>query len=363
MLTEYLKELTGLAGVSSREEEVIQYMYQQFRKASPDVTVDRLGNVILKLSSGKENAKRLMIFGHMDEIGFIVRKIEADGYLRMERIGGVSTQILPGMVIELLGRKGTVKGIIGTPAHHFIKAQDKFSVPQVEELYIDVGASSREQVIDMGIQVGTFAVFETRYLEMENRIICGKALDDRAALAVMLEFLEETKDQTFDWDIYLVVAVMEEYNIRGILPAVHAVRPDAMLGLDITPSCDTPDMNYNEIALGKGPAITYMNFHGGGTLAGVLPDKKFLEYLEHIFEEEQLPYQREIAPGVITENAFALFENEGIPVCNLSIPTRYTHTPVECVSLADMEMLVHIIKKVTAKLREDTQFGKGSDYE
>lgn len=362
MLTKYIRELTALAGVSSREEPVIDYMYHQFKKVSQDVSVDNLGNVILKISSGKEHAKKLMVFAHMDEIGFIVRKIEEDGFIRIERVGGVSTQILPGLVIDLFGKKGIIKGIVGTPAHHFIKASDKFSVPQVEELYIDIGASTKKQVLEMGIDVGTFAAFEPRYMEMGNRIICGKALDDRAALAVMLEFLDEIKDQTFEWDIYLVAAVMEEYNIRGILPAVHKIQPDAMLGLDITPSCDTPDMDYNNVILGKGPAITYMNFHGGGTLAGVLPDKKMLEFLEDIFEREAIPCQREISPGVITENAFALFENEGIPVCNLSIPTRYTHTPVECVNLWDLEMLIQIIKKFVSSLRTDTHFGKGGEY-
>lgn len=363
MLTKYIKELVDLVGVSSREEEVIRYIFPKFKEYSEDVHVDKLGNVILKIPSKKKNAKKIMIFAHMDEIGFIVRKIEPDGFLRIERIGGVSTQILPGFVIDLLGKKGVVKGIIGTPAHHFIKPEDKFSVPQVEKLYIDIGAKSDEEVFQMGIDVGTFGVFEFRYLEMSNRIVCGKALDDRAALAVILQFLEESKDISCEWDIYIVAAVMEEFNIRGILPAVHKIKPDAMLGIDITPSCDTPDMYYNDVVLGKGPALCYMNFHGGGTLAGVLPDKQMLEYAEKIFENAAIPYQREISPGIITENAFTLFENEGIPVCNFSIPTRYTHTPVECVSLDDLEMLIQAMKEFIKGLKEDIHFGKDGDYE
>ena len=151
MLTKYIKELVDLVGVSSREEEVIRYIFPKFKEYSEDVHVDKLGNIILKIPSKKENVKKLMIFAHMDEIGFIVRKIEPDGFLRIERIGGVSTQILPGFVIDLLGKKGVVKGIIGTPAHHFIKPEDKFSVPQVEKLYIDIGAKSDEEVFQMGI--------------------------------------------------------------------------------------------------------------------------------------------------------------------------------------------------------------------
>ena len=358
MLKKYLKELVQLPGVSSREEKVIEYIYRHFKNYSEDVRIDALGNVVLKIPSGKENAKKLMIFAHMDEIGFIIRKIEKDGYLRIERIGGVSTQILPGLIIDIQGEKGIVKGIIGTPAHHFIRAEDKFSVPQVNELYVDIGAESDEQVERMGIHVGTFAAFEPRYEELPNGIVCGKALDNRAALAALLESLEESQGKKFTWDIYIVAAVMEEFNIRGIMPAVHIIQPDAMLGIDITPSCDTPDMDYNNVVLGKGPALTYMNFHGGGTLAGVIPDKMMLEFLEETCKEAGIAWQREIAPGVITENAFALWENGGIPVCNLSIPTRYTHTPVECVNYEDLKMLTKTIQSFVTRLKENTCFGK-----
>ncbi|MGN0485160.1 MAG: M42 family metallopeptidase, partial [Lachnospiraceae bacterium] len=340
MIDTYLKELTQLTGVSSREDEVIDYIFQKFRLFSEKVSVDTLGNVIAKIPSNQKNAKKLMLFGHMDEIGFIVRKIELNGFLRIERIGGVSTQILPGMVLDILGSRGKVKGVIGTPSHHFIKADDKFSVPQVAELYVDIGASSKAEAQRLGVDVGCFAAFEPRYIELCSDKICAKALDDRAALAVLLEFLEQTQNQTFDWDIYVVAAVMEEFNIRGIMPVVRTIQPDAMLGLDITPACDTPDMNYNDIALGSGPAVTYMNFHGRGTLAGVLPDEKMLKYLEKICSQHQIPYQKEVAPGVITENAFALFENSGIAVCSLSIPTRYTHTPIECISRSDLNNIL-----------------------
>lgn len=360
MVREYLRELTSLIGVSSREDALIEYMVRKFQNYGDDVHVDNLGNVVLKLSSQAANPQKLLVFAHMDEIGFIVRKIEKNGFIRIERIGGVSTQILPGLVIELQGRKGDVKGIIGTPAHHFIKVEDKFSVPQVADMYVDVGAASDEQVRQMGIDVGCFGAFEGRYLEMPNDIVCGKALDDRAGLAILLQFLDETKGCRFDWDVYVVAAVQEEFNIRGIMPAVHRIQPDAMLGIDITPSCDTPDMSYNDVVLGKGPAVCYMNFHGGGTLAGMLPDKKMLEHLEQALDSRSISYQKEISPGVITENAFTLWENQGIPVCNLSIPTRYTHTPVECVHIGDLEKIAAAIAGFATDLRETTRFGKGT---
>lgn len=358
MIKKYIKELTELNGVSARENKIIEYMFDQFAKNVQEVRVDKVGNVIAKIKAEKENVPKIMIFGHMDEVGMIIRKIENNGFLRIERLGGVSTQILPGTIVNITGKENEVKGVIGTPSHHFIKPEEKFSVPQVKDLYVDIGAESAEDVKNKGIHVGDWITFENQFIELGENKICAKALDDRAALAIMLEVLKNIKDHELGWDVYFVAATMEEFNIRGILPAVREIRPDVMLGIDITPSCDTPEMDYNDIALGKGPALTYMNFHGRGTLAGVLPDEKILHYIESICDENEIKYQREVAPGVITENAFTLFENNGICVANISIPTRYTHTPIECIDIRDVEEIVKLLTKIIVGLKNEESFGK-----
>lgn len=361
MLVNRIKELTDLCGVCGAEDLIIDYMYQHFAKLNDDVVVDNIGNVICRLKSNQENAKKLIIFAHMDEIGFIVRKIERNGFIRVERIGGVSTQILPGLKILLHGENGPVKGLIGTPSHHFIKAEDKFRVPQVDELYVDIGARTSEEVKESGIDVGTIASFENDFQIMKNNMISAKALDDRAALGIILEVFDAIHEKQLEWDIYFVAAVMEEFNIRGILPAVKRIKPDAMIGIDVTPSCDTPDMKYNDVSVGKGPAITYMNFHGRGTLAGVLPDRKLVKAIEQVCQEEQIKYQKEVAPGVITENAFTVFENEGIATASISIPTRYTHSPIECINLDDAKNIADLLTSFILKLKSGTQFGKAKE--
>lgn len=358
MLKERLRILTDLDGVSSQEDQVIEYMFREFRQFTSKVEVDTIGNVVAKIECGKPKAKKIMLFGHMDEIGLILRRVNPNGFLRIERIGGVSTQILPGMRVKIHGRKGVVKGIIGTPSHHFIKQESKFSVPQVSDLYVDIGAYSAQEVESRGVRVGDFITFENNFHELGEHVLSAKAMDDRVALAVLLEVIEKLKNQNLEWDVYFVAAVMEEFNIRGILPAVRKVKPDVMIGIDITPACDTPDMDYNTVCLGGGPTITYMNFHGRGTLAGVLPDRKLLRFMENVCQQKNLTYQPEIAPGVITENAFALFENEGIAVANLSIPTRYTHSPFECIDLRDVEGLVQILIDLILELKQDQTFGK-----
>ena len=153
-------------------------MYDAFRAFSNEVEVDRIGNVICHFPGTASPARDMMVFAHMDEIGFIVRKIEEDGFIRIERMGGVSTQILPGTYVKILGQQ-PVMGVIGTPSHHFIKAESKFSVPPVNELYIDIGAASKSEVEDRGVRVGSMVVFADNYLNLSEQLICGKALDDR----------------------------------------------------------------------------------------------------------------------------------------------------------------------------------------
>lgn len=357
MIRQYLKELTALNGIPSQEDNIIDYMFKHFCQDNKEVWIDRLGNVVSLLKSNKKDAKKLVVFAHMDEIGFVVRKIEKNGYLRFERIGGANTQILPGTYVTVLAKK-EICGVIGVQSHHFMRPENKFNVPQISELYIDVGIKSLEEAHELGIYVGTMVVFRYQWLELQNSLVSAKAMDDRVGCAILLDLSTKLRDCELNFDVYLVACVMEEFNIRGILPVIREIRPDITIGIDITPSCDTPDMDYNEIGLGQGVALTYMNFHGRGTLAGVLPDIKLIKELEKLCRDNNIRFQREVSPGVITENAFILFENQGICVANLSIPTRYTHTPFECVDINDVSDAVKLLKIFISHPGVSTEFGK-----
>lgn len=357
MLKNNLKELTSLNGVSSQEDAVIEYVYSYFKKFNENVEVDKIGNVISHYKCSDKSAKKLIIFAHTDEIGMIVRKIDDDGFIRFERIGGVSTQILPGTVVKLLAKDKPIKGVIGTPAHHFISQSQKETIPNTYQMYIDIGAFSKDEVIELGIDVGTMIVFDQNWFE-NNGVVFSKAIDNRVGVSILLELAERFYNEKANFDLYLVAAVMEEFNIRGVMSAVKKIKPDISIGIDITPSCDTPDLDYNNIALNKGPAITYMNFHGRGTLAGVLPSVPLVEELVRIAGEFSIPIQKEVATGVITENAFIIFENEGISVANLSVPTRYTHTPFEAVHVRDAELTVELLARFILAPQQNKKYDK-----
>jgi putative aminopeptidase FrvX len=357
-----IRELTSLDGPCSREDRIIDYMAARLRRYDDQLTIDRLGNITCRIGPGHAGARKLMIFAHMDEIGLIVRKVEANGFLRFERIGGVHVNTLPGLRVNVLGRKGTVSGIIGIKSHHFTKPAEKGVVPGIDDLYVDIGAASREEVLEAGVDVGTMIVYRPEFTQLKGGLVANKAMDNRAACAVLLALAEalHAKKDELQWDVYLVACVQEEFNIRGILPASRRILPDASIGIDVTPSCDTPDLRgYSDVVIGKGPALTMMNFHGRGTLAGVLPDEKLLNRLLEVAEQASIPHQKEIALGVITENAYISLQGDGIPVAGVSIPTRYTHTPIETVSLHDVERLTLLLLKFAFDLKDGDQFGKG----
>lgn len=357
MIRERLKELCSLNGLPSREDTIEEYMFREFRRSNENVYVDAIGNVVCRLKTKSEASPKIMIFAHMDEIGFIIRKIEVNGFLRFERIGGVNTQALPGTKVQSMDNK-SIKGLIGVQAHHFMSPDNKFKVPQIKDMYMDIGATSREAVIKRGIKVGDMFCFDDTWTELTESIISSKAMDDRIGCSILLELSQGLRDKELNAQVYLVACVMEEFNIRGILPAVRKIKPDIAIGIDITPACDTLDLDYNDISLGFGPALTYMNFHGRGTLAGVLPDRKLINAFENICINNNIPYQREVAPGIVTENAYILFENEGTSVMNISIPTRYTHTAIETIDISDAERAAELIGNFIQGFSSNTGFGK-----
>lgn len=354
ILVNNIVELSNLCAVSSNEQVVASYLRNRYLDSSYQFEVDPIGNVLVhKNDIDKRTKERVIVFAHMDEIGFIIRKIETNGFLRFERVGGVNTQILPGTPVCINTANGSVHGVIGVQSHHFMGVDEKFKVPAITNLYIDVFAKSKEEVVSKGIDVGSFVTFKPNAQIIDDTFITGKSMDNRASMAAIMKISDILENESLPYDVYFCFPVMEEFNIRGIMPVIRRVQPDISIGIDITVACDTPDLNYNEIALGSGPAITVFNFHGRGTLAGVLPNKELLDSFTKLGSKLNIPLQKEVAPGVITENAFILFENHGVKVVNLSIPTRYTHTPNETVAISDVEQLVSLLVEFLKNRKEE----------
>ena len=346
-LKKELRELTELTGISSREDEVVRYMFDKFKETTGDVSVDMLGNVTAAFKSGRPDAQRILLFAHMDEVGLMVKKVESNGFLRMERLTAVNSHIIEGTIFHVRTHGGkAVKGIVGAKSHHFMSAADKSRVPELSELFLDIGCTSREQVNALDITEGCVVSFAHSFTELANDIISTKSLDDRAGLLVLLELARHLKGKSISADYYLVASVQEEFNIRGIMPAARAVDADIAIGLDITPAGDTPDVGgATDVRLEYGPAFTYLNYHGRGTLNGIVPNEALVHFLERTCEKNQIPYQREVCRGLLTETAYvAISGTKGVATASVSIPTRYAHTPVETASLRDIQSTIKLLK-------------------
>lgn len=360
LLKESLKELTHLTGVSGHESEVIQWIYQKARAYTKEVTVDSIGNLTVHIPTRRQGAPKVAVFGHMDEIGMMVRMIEPDGFLRLERVGGIHEQILPGMRLILRTENGKkLYGVVGVRAHHTASPEEKSRIPQIRELYLDIGAESKEQAMEWGVDVGNILSYVPDWIEYGNDRISCKSMDNRAANAILLALLHRFSQKAWNGpDLYLVFGVQEEFNVRGVLPAIRKIDPDVCIGLDITVVYDTPDSKgMGNVRIGKGPAITYLHYNEGGTLAGQAHNEKLNHHLCEAAKRRSIPIQREAVIGVITETAFMCFEGEkGYITANLSIPTRYTHTPVELISLRDVEGTIDLLDEALKSMDDTEQF-------
>lgn len=361
ILIKRVLELSDIIGPSYREDRVIEYLVKEFRKITSNVEVDNIGNINVIFKSESNPDKFITLFAHSDEIGFIIKKIENNGFIRIERIGGVNRNILHGTTIQFINENGDiVLGVIGVKSHHFMKDSEKGIISSQEELYVDIGAFSKEEVCNKyNLRVGSVAVFYSK-ARVNNELIIGKAMDDRANCALLLCLAEEIKDIDIDFSVCITISVQEEFNIRGILPAIERIKPYIAIGLDITPSCDTPDLDgFSDVALNKGVGITAMNFHGRGTLAGMIPDEKLLNHIIKVAKDNKISHQYEVALGVLTETAFLEFSgNYGVPCASLSIPTRYTHTNIETMSINDLINAKKLLYLFLNDIKKNCKYGK-----
>ncbi|MBF0035517.1 M42 family metallopeptidase [Citrobacter freundii] len=339
-----LLQLLSLDAIPGFEGPVANVMAPLLARNAISVHRDLLGNVIAQYGSQKPDALRVMVFAHMDEVGFMVRKIEANGFIRFERVGGPAQITMPGSTVNLQGSKGRISGCIGVKSYHFSKDDERTRSPSINHLWIDIGAASKEDALSMGIHVGTPITLNNPPRQLGNGLICSKALDNRLGCTALLGLADKIADKELDIALFIVAAVQEEFNIRGILPAIHHVQPDLTIGIDITPACDTPDLeDYADLVINQGPGITCLNYHGRGTLAGLITSPAVLSWLESTAARHRIPVQREVAPGVITESGYIQLQQEGILCVGLSIPCRYTHSPAEVASLHDLQHCIDLL--------------------
>ncbi len=324
-----LEKLSNACGVTGREGEVKELMIRLMTPYADEIVVDRLENVIA-IKKGTQDTPKIMLAAHMDEVGLMVKTITKDGFLQFSKMGGIDDRILPAQKVTVFSRKGIFPGIIGSKPPHIQKEEERKKIIASDELFIDIGAQSKDDALALGISVGDSVGFDIKYVQLGRDIVMGKAFDNRAGCATMVEALK-LMGKT-DYTVCAVGTVQEEVGLRGAATAAFGVDPDLAIALDVTIAGDVPGVREYDtsVKLGKGPALTISD-------SGLITHPKILRWLMDTAEEQKIPFQIEAGLLGSTDAARINLTRQGIPSGNISIVTRYIHSPVGMLSLKDIE--------------------------
>jgi putative aminopeptidase FrvX len=344
-INENLEKLSNANGVTGRENQVRDLMTKLLKPFADEVIVDRLENVIA-IKKGKAKAPKIMLAAHMDEVGLMVKTITKDGFIQFTKMGGIDDRILPAQKVTVLTKKSAYPGIIGSKPPHIQKEDERKKIISYDDLFIDIGAESKEDAANMGVAIGDPVAFGIKYTNLGRDTVIGKAFDNRAGCITMAETLKLLK--TTDCTVCAVGTVQEEVGLRGAATAAFGVDPDLALVLDVTIAGDVPGVREfdTSVKMGKGPALTISD-------SGLITHPKVLRWLIDTAEEEKIPFQLESGLLGSTDAARISITRQGIPSGTVSIPTRYIHSPVGMLNLKDIE---NSAKLTAAAIQKATKY-------
>lgn len=326
------KELCEAPGIPGREQAIIDIMVRELKKTADEVSVDALGNVIGLKKSSKKNAKKVMISGHMDEIGFVVSHIDARGFIYFSPRGGHVPRVLISQRVRIYGKK-TIIGVIEA-APPFLNSDDMNKAPKIEQLFIDTGLEPKE--VKKQIEMGDVIVLDRDFIENGDTVM-SKAFDNRVGCFVVLEVLRKLKKHNVD--VYAVGSSQEEVGIRGAMTAARGIVPDFGIAVDVTAAFDLPGVaeHMQVTKLREGVAIK-INDQASISNHGIV------QFMKGLAAKNKIKHQMEILPfGGTDARAMQMFGSGA--VCTLSVPTRFVHSPNEILSKKDVEAAVDLLVK------------------
>ncbi len=335
-----LKQLSNANGVSGDESAVRKIVIDLIKDHVDDLRVDTLGNVLaVKRARGRAaRGVRVMLDAHMDEIGFMIFGANSDGSLKFRAVGGIDDRILPGKTV-LVG-PDRIPGVIGVKPVHLLKGD--LRVLKIEDLAIDIGAAGESEA-NSAVIIGQTAAFATEFRAW-NGAASGKALDDRAGCAVLIEIL---RGPHLPVDLLAAFTVQEEVGLRGAMVAAHAFDPDAAVAIDATPANDLPPAIDQDVSpntrLGHGPALYVMTRHD-------LSDPRLVKHFMTTGDALKIPYQIRQPGGGGTNAGGIIPARSGVPTISVSVPARYLHSPASLIYLKDVRSVLALVRESVARL-------------
>jgi len=341
-MKDFLRRLSEASGVSGYESPVRELVREEYARFAHELRADALGNLIA-LKRGERTPecpqRSIMLAGHMDEIGLLVTKLEK-GFVRFATVGGFDLRVLLGQEVIVHGQKD-LPGVIGTRPPHVVSEEEREKTVPLDKLFVDVGLPA-EQVESL-VRVGDVITLHRDFGELANELVCGKAFDDRAAVACIAGCLQHLSGMKHSWDVYAVATAQEEVGLKGALTSTFGIAPDIGIAIDVG--------HGNMLGVSEADTLTV----GGGPAIGLGPNIHPLLYTRLVEEAkaDEIAYQVDPIPGNSGTDAWAMqVTREGIPTALISIPLRYMHTTVETLSLKDLERSGRLLAHFIANLDE-----------
>lgn len=328
-----LKRLSEAPGIPGNEDAVRKIIINELKNIVDEVKTDVLGNVIGK-KAGSANGPTVMLAAHMDEIGFIVKHVNKDsGFLKIEPLGGFDDRVLLAQRVIVHSQEGDYIGLVGSKPIHIMEKKEKEKPIKIKNLFVDLGMDADE--VKGKVKVGDPVTLKQEFVESE-KVVSGKALDDRVGVYVIIEALKKTKKHR--GDVFLVATTQEEVGLRGARTSSFRISPDVGIACDVTLACDLPGVKEEEYIteLGKGCAIKIKD-------SASISNPKLVNELRQIACERNIKYQMEILPQGGTDAGALQLTKEGVASVTISVPTRYVHTVVETVNKEDIQSATSLI--------------------
>lgn len=343
-----LKELTDAKGIPGNEREVRGVMKKYIEPLADEVTTDNLGSLIAK-KAGNENGPKIMVAGHLDEVGFMVTRIDDKGFLRFQTVGGWWSQVMLAQRVTIVTNKGDVTGVIGSKPPHILSAEARKKPVDIKDMFIDIGASSKEEAEEWGIRPGDMVVpyFEFTVLNNEKMLL-AKAWDNRIGCAIAIDVMKYVKDKQHDNVVYGVGTVQEEVGLRGAKTAAQTIQPDIAFGVDVGIAGDTPGISDKEAMgkMGEGPQIILYD-------ASMVSHKGLRDFVTDTADELNIPYQFDAMAGGGTDSGSIHLTAGGVPTLSVTIATRYIHSHAAMLHRDDYENAVKLIGEVILRLDQE----------
>jgi putative aminopeptidase FrvX len=348
---DFLERLLDTPGPSGYEIAAARVWREEAETIADRVEADVSGNTLAILNPG--GSPRVMLAGHIDEIGIIITHIDDDGYLYLDGIGGWDPQVLVGQRIRLLGRLGDVIGVIGKKPVHLIKPDEREKASKLTDMWIDIGAANRQEALDRGVRVGDPGVIDTHLIRLGEKLIASRAIDNRIGAYVVLEAMRLLKRDAagLEAEVAAVATTQEEIGYQGGGARTSAYRfdPAVAIVVDVT-FADAPGIEKKQTGehkLGSGPVLTR------GSAAHPLVFDRLVEAAE----QEGIPFTIQASGRLTMTDADAIhLSRKGVATAVVSVPNRYMHSPNEVVSLDDLDATARLIGAFCRNLDETTEF-------